>query len=777
MRSSRGRSATPQHKQPRHNKSLTTQPSNKQQKAKLRKLTFTSQKRNFAIRQKLEDDSSEADPMDNVDQFLGFDKAQLSARSRVRRAIERDISGSETSEPDFLKASLSGMEGPDLEDFSANESFDNIQLSEDERHLADKVKDLNFQEPHPSEDMKPFIIKKSKRQPGDKLETSAPGVRLHTFEWEKYKDNPKYNIQKASTGYYDWYDADAVLTPQNGIIRDYYTKKYQRDPATREATLPERFKKSVNYDELQKILQKADHYFFEDRPCPPAQLLVPLRDPRTVLPNSPISTMVSKLEKKHNVGLPYALDKEQRELIEKTTRELTLPRMRNDKEVMSYLQDKIDEIYDGSESDEEYLNRLNSIDQREPNMTLVSGQYFTAQMRRAEFWRKYLEIFTYVDLLYTTTVRCTRAVGRVSSAAALVIMGNGHGIFSYGRGKASDNEQAVRIALLKTRRNVLFTPLHENRTPYYSVVGKFKASTIFLGPQARGVGLRAGRLTFTLLECIGYKDASAKLRGRPNIWNIVRAWMECLKYQESYREVANMRGQHYQQMLNPWTKAPPIPSREEVQEMEDVAAQAFKEAVIDVFKSRQLFETDTFKDIKPHFTERANFEQKWDRYLDMANIPQSLRLYPGFSEYLDASKLVHDKRFREEIVTELEDAWSPTETDEAHDNSLKAQLAQHKDENGISLLESHRENPLRYRTARDDQPYYQFYRDVEKPTFNRKAMRFTAINNHLEDMATTSYTRAVGAAPEDMAPQPFVFPTDAARAAYRQSTGQAAVPQ
>jgi small subunit ribosomal protein S5 len=707
---------------------------------------------------------------EHMQAFLGMERPRVHIKQRIRQTLDRELSASENERPRLVKPTLSGLEGPDLLDYSDNENFDSIPLSEDER--PGRVAEVHIaKEPHPTEDMKPFIIEKppsARHRPGSKLETTAPGTRLHTFEWEKYQDNPKYNIQKENAGFYKYYDAESVMTPHNGLVRDFYTKKYQRDPESRVATAPTSTGKLVNYDELQKILQKADHFFFETRPSAPAQLLVPLRDPRTVLPNSPISTMVTKLEKKHKVGLPYALDKEQRARIQKAEQELTIPRMRDDKEVMTYLQGQVESMYDPKQ-EEEYLNRLNAVDQREPNMNLVSGQYFTAQMRRAEFWRKYLEIFTYVDLLYTTTVRCTRSVGRVSSAAALVIMGNGHGIFSYGRGKATDNEQAIRIALLKTRRNVLFTPLHENRTPYYSVVGKFKASTIFLGPQPRGVGIRAGRLTFTLLECIGYKDASAKLRGRPNIWNIVRAWMECLKYQESYREVANMRGQHYQQMLNPWTKAPPIPSREEVQEMEDVAAQAFKEAVIDVFKSRQLFETDTFKDLKPHFTERANFQQKWDRYLDMANVPQSLRLYPGFSEYLDASKLVQEKKFREEIHTELEDVWSPTATDDAHDASVKLQAEQQKDANGISLLDGHRENPLRYRTSRDDQPYYQYYKDTETPSFNRKAMRFTALNDHLSAMATSSYARAVGSTADQAQSPSFAFPTDVARAAYRQA--------
>lgn len=449
--------------------------------------------------------------------------------------------------------------------------------------------------------------------------------------------------------------------------------------------------------------------------------------------------------------------------------EIELPRMKNDRELMTYMQGQMDKMYsDQADGQKEYLDYINNLDQRQPNMSLVAGQHWTAQMRRAEFWRKYLELFTMVDLLHTTTVRCTRAVGRVDSAAALVIMGNHRGIFTYGRGKASVREQAVRIALLKTRRNVLFTPIHENRAPYYSITGKFKASTIVLKPQPRGVGLRAGRLTFSLLESIGYKDASAKLRGRPNIWNIVRAWMECLKYQESYREIANMRGAHYQQMMNPWTKAPPVPSREEVQELEDVAAQAFKEAVIDIFKSRQLYETDTFKPLVPHFTQRANWIEKWDRYMDMANVPQSIRLYPGFSEYLDAAKLVQEKRFREEIHTDLEDAWSPTETDENETPGIGTN--QPDGDNNNSLFQGRREDPLRYRTSRDDSPYYQFYKPVEKPQFNRKAMRFTAMNGHIQDLAKTSYQLAVGVNgaqdPFALRGEGYTFPTEIARTEY-----------
>ena len=632
--------------------------------------------------------------------------------------------------------------------------------------------ETKIREPHAYENIKPFIVERTKRRPHDPQDSTAPGARAHTTYYEKFRHDPNYNIMKEVTGYNSWYETDAVLTPQNGILRDFFTKQYMRDPKTNLATMPSRFKTSIKYDELQKVLQKADHYFFEDRPAPVAQLLVPLRDPRTILPDSPISTMVTNLEKKHQVGLPYALDKNQRAKIEKALKEVELPRLRNEADIMGYMQGQVDKMYETVQNnDAEYLSYLNSVDQRQPNLSLVSGQHWTAQMRRAEFWRKYLELFNFVDLLHTTTVRCTRAVGRVDSAAALVVMGNGHGIFTYGRGKASVREQAVRIALLKTRRNVLFTPLHENRTPYYSIIGKFKASTIVLAPQPRGVGLRAGRLTFTLLETLGYKDASAKLRGRPNIWNIVRAWMECLKYQESYREIANMRGQHYQQMMNPWTKTPPTPSREEIQELEDVAAQAFKEAVVDIFRSRQLYETDTFKEITPHFTERANWVQKWDRYLDMANVPQSVRLYPGFSEYLDATKLLQEKKFRDEIHSDLEDIWSPTETEE-NENPLHGT---NNTGEGTTLYSGGRSNPQRYRTSRDDQPYYQYYKGVEQPKFNRKAMRFTAFNQHIQELATTSMQRAVGVEPLNdphALESAFAFPTDIARNEKRQASQQ-----
>jgi len=680
------------------------------------------------------------------DNYLGADGLQLDPQHILDRKTK----------PEHMK-------NHHTEDFQAY--FDQLEevpepeLSEGEKAWSQKS--ISLREPHAYENLKPFIIDRPKRRKFDALPTSAPGERKHTEYYEKFRDDPKYNIFKEVTGFNSWYESEAVLNPQNGVVRDFYTKKYVRDPATNEATMPKRFQNSINYDELQLILQKADHYFFEDRPTPIAQLLVPLRDPRTILPDSPLSGLVTNLEKKYKVGLPFALDKEQREKIEKQIKEIELPRIRNDNDLMSYMQGQVDTMFkDQADGDKDYINYMNNVDQRQPNMSLVTGQFWTAQMRRAEFWRKYLELFSFVDLLHTTTVRCTRAIGRVDSAAALVIMGNGRGIFTYGRGKASVREQAVRIALLKTRRNVIFTPLHENRTPYFSIIGKFKASTIILAPQPRGVGLRAGRLTFSLLETMGYKDASSKLRGRPNIWNIVRAWMECIKFQESYRELAQMRGQHYQQMMNPWTKAPPIPSREEIQELEDVAAQAFKEAVIDIFKSRQLYETDTFKPLIPHFTQRANWIQKWDRYLDMANVPKSVRLYPGFSEYLDAAKLVQEKKFREEIHSDLEDVWSPTATEEVEDGP----------NNNTTATPFGKSDPTRYRTSRDDQPYYEFYKPTETPQFNRKAMRFTAMNNHIQELATTAYAAAVGKNPRydnSLQADYFDLPTNLARIAER----------
>lgn len=568
--------------------------------------------------------------------------------------------------------------------------------------------------PHPYVNIEPFVLPLRENAPyGTPPKSTAPGEREHSSSFIKFRDDAGYNILKELTGFNKWYETDAVLNPSKGLLRDPYNKKYVRDQDTGEATLPLRYKRWVNYEELQRVLQKADHFFFEDRPGPVAQMMIPLTDPRILLPTSPISKMVTKMEQKNQVDLPFSLSPEQKARVLEETTKATIPRLKSDQEVMSYLETKIGELYDHENKDEEYLTHLNKVDQRQPNTELFTERHMTAQQRRAEFWRKYLELFTYVDILHTTMVRCTRAIGRVGSYAALVIMGNGHGIFTYGRGKAPEREQSIRVAMLKTRRNVLFVPMHENRTPYYRIRGRFKKSEVLLVPQHRGVGIRAGRLTFTLLQAVGFKDASCSLLGRRNIWNIIRAYMECLKHQESYREVAMMRGAHYHLMSDPFLKTPPVPSRDEVQELEDAAAEAFRDAVTTVFKSRQLFETDTFKEMIPHFTERENFTKKWDRYMDMANVPQSVRLYPSFSEYLDAATLLREKRANEEVASEYEGFHHGPDSS-------------------------------------SDDPYRQFYHsDPEEPTkprFNRDVMRFTAENNHINHDSLNAL-RSVGITP------------------------------
>lgn len=370
-------------------------------------------------------------------------------------------------------------------------------------------------------------------------------------------------------------------------------------------------------------------------------MYVPLEDPRVVAPRSPLAKAVEAVDR----------------MSQKFDGIRNTASFANDEEMFNYLEGQFDKIYEQGATDE-----IAARPQKSTGGTM--GKYsLTAQQRRAEFWRKYLELFNYYDVLHACTVRCTRATGREGQNCALVILGNCHGIFTYGRGKASNHELAVRRALLRTRRNVLFTPLHEHRTPYYPHKGTWKKTQILLLPQKRGVGLRAGRLTFNLLRCVGYKDASLKMYGRRNMWNLVRAWMECLKYQESYREVAFARGAHYQSFMDPFIKNPPAPSRDEIQDLEDAAAKAFGDAVKTVFDNRQLLQTDTFKELRPHFELRDGFEERWKKHLEAKNVPEPLHMYPTFSQYLDCAAALdgitrraeYDAKFQDDFLAQIHD--------------------------------------------------------------------------------------------------------------------------
>ncbi len=266
----------------------------------------------------------------------------------------------------------------------------------------------------------------------------------------------------------------------------------------------------------------------------------------------------------------------------------------------------------------------------------------TLKERRVEFWGKFQEQMTFIETAVTGSVRVTRATGRVRSSYVVTIMGNEKGVVCYGRGKGATSELAMRRSIYAAPRNMMYVPLHEKRTIFIPCVGKFKRTMVFAKPMPREFGLHVPPHLYDLVEALGIQDISIKVMGSRNRYNVLQAFMEVLKQQVSYRELAMRRGMHYETMMDPFHKNPPPPTKAELAEIEKDASEQFAKAVEATIRNRDLVQVPPYEEFEPVLELREEFKQSWQRHLDTKGVPPALQRFPPFSEYLDTLKALEN---------------------------------------------------------------------------------------------------------------------------------------
>jgi small subunit ribosomal protein S5 len=145
--------------------------------------------------------------------------------------------------------------------------------------------------------------------------------------------------------------------------------------------------------------------------------------------------------------------------------------------------------------------------------------------------------------------RVTKVVkgGKNLSFAALVVIGDQHGIVGFGTGKAKEVPQAIRKAIESAKRNLVRVPLSGTTLPH-PMVGRFGAGKVLLKPAVEGTGVIAGGAVRAVMNAVGVSNVLTKCIGSNNPHNVIRATFDALANMKSPEEVARLRGRTVEEL-------------------------------------------------------------------------------------------------------------------------------------------------------------------------------------------------------------------------------------
>ncbi len=139
--------------------------------------------------------------------------------------------------------------------------------------------------------------------------------------------------------------------------------------------------------------------------------------------------------------------------------------------------------------------------------------------------------------------------GRTFTFAAIVVVGDEHGVVGWGLGKANEVQAAIAKGIEAAKKNLIKVPVHKGTIPHEQVA-KFGGSRVILIPASEGTGVKAGGAMRAVLESVGITDVLAKSKGSSNPHNLVKATIAALGEMRSPAQVAQHRGISVDKVFN-----------------------------------------------------------------------------------------------------------------------------------------------------------------------------------------------------------------------------------
>jgi len=145
--------------------------------------------------------------------------------------------------------------------------------------------------------------------------------------------------------------------------------------------------------------------------------------------------------------------------------------------------------------------------------------------------------------------RVTKVVkgGKNLSFAALVVVGDGHGVIGFGTGKAKEVPSAIKKGIEAAKRSLIRVPMSGTTIPH-RVVGNFGAGSVLMKPAPDGTGIIAGGAVRAVVEAAGITNIMTKSLGSANPHNVVRATFAGLGSLTDPATVARLRGKELSEL-------------------------------------------------------------------------------------------------------------------------------------------------------------------------------------------------------------------------------------